>query len=295
MRVFVTGASSDFAQALLPALCSHAAIESVTGIDSRVRRFEHPKFSAAALDIRDPALPPMLAGHDALVHLAFVVAADGAGAADMFDLNVRSAQKLFHAARGAGVEKLVHMSSALVYGPAIHANEHSALKPLPGFTYAEHQAQLEQMLAIEFPECVRLRPHVTVGPHAHPALKKVLRQPFYVRFPETQPLLQCIHEDDLAQAVLLSLEKPARGPYNLAVEESISLRDAIRARYGFAIGVAPATARAALGPASRILHWNFDAAWLDRLSHTLLINSRRAIIELGWRARYSAREALRAT
>jgi nucleoside-diphosphate-sugar epimerase len=294
MRVFVTGASSNFAQALLPALCADAAIENVTGIDSRGPRFEHPKFSAAALDIRDLGVPPMLAGHDALVHLASA-GPRGMSTSDMFDLNVRSAHKLFHAARGAGVKRLVHMSSALVYGPAVHANEQSALKPLPGFTYAEHQAQLEQMLGIEFPECVRLRPHVIVGPHAHRVLKKVLRQPFYLRFPEAQPLLQCVHEDDVAQAVLLSLEKPARGPYNLAVEESLALRDAIRARYGFAIGVTPATARAALERASRLFHWDFDAAWLDRLSHTLLVNSRRAIIELGWRARYSARDALRAT
>ena len=38
-----------------------------------------------------------------------------------------------------------------------------------------------------------------------------------------------------------------------------------------------------------------DPAWLDRVSHTLLINCRRAIIELGWRRRYTAREALAAT
>lgn len=295
MRVFVTGADCCFAQALLPALCARPGIESVTGIDSRPPRFQDSKFHGATLDIRDAALLPLLAGHDALVHLAFVAAPGTLSAAEMFDLNVRSAQKLFHAARDSGLKRLIHMSSALVYGPAVHANEHSPLRPLADFAYAEHQAQLEQMLGIELPECVRLRPHVIVGPHAHPVLKKVLRQPFYLRLPEPQPLLQCVHEDDVAQAVLLCLEKDVRGAYNLAIEESLSFRDAIRARHWLTAGVAPAAARKGLQRMARAFRWDFDAAWLERMSHTLLINSRRAIIDLGWRSRYSAREALRST
>ena len=295
MRVLVTGAASRLAQAMLPALCSRPAVEAVTGIDSNSVRFRHAKFRGVALDIRDATPGPMLAQHDALVHLAFAVAADGMTADDMFDLNVRSAHKLFHAARDAGVKRLVHMSSAFVYGAAVHANEHSPLKPLSGFVYAEQQAQLDHMLGIEFPECVRLRPHVIVGPHAHPVLRKLLRQPFYLRLPDPQPLFQCVHEDDVAQAVLLALESEARGAYNLASEESLSLREAMKARHWLSVGLAPASARRGLELAARVLKWNFDPVWLERLSHTLLINSRRAISELGWRSRYSARAAIRAT
>jgi len=295
MKVFVTGAASGFAQALLPALCSSPGIESVTGVDCRHPPFEHSKFRAATLDIRDPALPPLLAGHDALVHLGGAAASGNPSAAALFDLNVRSAHKLFHAARGGGVKRFIHLSSALVYGPAVHANEQAPLKPLPGLRYAEHQARLEQMLAIEFPECARLRPHVIVGPHAHPVLKKVLRQPFYLKLPDPQPLMQCVHEDDVAQAVLVCLDNDARGAFNLAIEESLSLREAIRSRHALSAGVPPRAARAGLAWAARVLRWDFDPAWLDCLSHTLLVNCRRAITELRWRSRYSAREALRST
>ena len=150
---------------------------------------------------------------------------------EMFDVNVRAAHKLFHAARAAGVKRLIHLSSAAVYGAAVHANEQAALRPCPSFLYAEHTAHLEQLLAIELPECVRLRPHVTLGPHAHPLLKRLVKQPFFVRLPDPQPLLQCVHEDDVAQAVMLCLENDARGAYNLAADDSFSLRDAIRARH----------------------------------------------------------------
>lgn len=295
MKVLVTGAASSFAQALLPALCASPAVESVTGIDSLAPRYAHAKLRVCTLDIRDPALPPMLAGHDALIHLACVAASANLSTNVMFDLNVRAAHKLFHAARDSGVTRFIHLSSALVYGPAIHASENAPLRPPPRLRYAEHQAQLEQMLAIEFPECVRLRPHVIVGPHAHAIVKKVLRQPFYLKLPEPQPLMQCVHEDDVARAVLSCLENDARGAFNLAIEESVTLREAIRACHFVSAGLPVGTARAGLAWAARALRWDYDEAWLDCLSHTLLVNSRRAIVELGWRSRYSAREALRST
>lgn len=295
MKVFVTGAGSHFAQALLPVLCEDASISRVTGLDTERPDFAHPKFTAFRHDLRDAAVAPLLAGHDALVHLAFIVLRGRLSADEMFDANVRAGQKLFHAARAAGIKRLVHMSSAAVYGSAVHANEQTPLKPLPGCLYAEHQAQFEQLLAIEFPECVRLRPHVILGPHAHPAWKRLLRQPFYVRMAEPHPLLQCIHEEDLARAVALSLGSEARGAYNLAVEGSFSFRDAIRARHRVSAGLPPAAARGAMTFARRFLSWDIDPAWLEALSHTLLVNCRRAIIELGWRSRHSAHDAIAAT
>ena len=131
MKVFVTGAASGLAQVLLPALCASPAVESVTGIAVRPARFEHPKFRCSTPGINDPAAAPMLVGHDALVHLAFIATPGNMGADAMFDLNVRAAHKLFHAARSCGVKRFIHLSSALVYGPAVHAAENSPLNPLP--------------------------------------------------------------------------------------------------------------------------------------------------------------------
>jgi UDP-glucose 4-epimerase len=295
MKVVVTGASSAFAQALLPALCKAAAIEAVTGIDARPLRSAHPKLSAAALDASDSAVAGILPGHEALVHLVSCAAFKPEASVDGAEPSVRGAHKLFHAARAAGLRRLIHVSSASVYGPAVHANEQAALRPLAGFAYAEQQAHLEQLLAIDFRECVRLRPHVVVGPNAHKHVKALLRQPFYPRLSDPQPLFQCVHEDDLAAAVLLCLQSDARGAYNIASEDSISLRDAIRARHRLSIGLPESVARSGLRLASRVLGRGLDPIWLERVSHTLLINCRRAAIDLGWRASYSAREAIAAT
>lgn len=297
MRVLVTHADSHFAQALLPALCEHRGVESVTGIAPRAPGFEHPRFRAVELDsraIHDLAAHSMLAGHDALLHLA-QHASPRENASETLDASVRPVHKLFHAAHHAGVRRLIHLSSAAVYGPVVHASEQTPLEPLSGFRYAQELAHLEKLLAIDLPSCVRLRPALIVGPHADPAVRRFLRQPFYPRPGEPQPLFQCVHEDDLASAVLLCLDSQARGAYNIASEESFTLRDAICRRHRLGMALSPAGAQRGLRLANRFLKWRIDPAWLERASHTVLLNCRRAIIELGWRWRYSAHEALATT
>jgi nucleoside-diphosphate-sugar epimerase len=295
MKVFVTGASGSFAAALLPMLCDSAEIESVTGLASRKTGFEHPKFRAVQADLADSSAMTGIVGHDALVHIASYDSAPHENPDDGIEASVRPAHRLFQAAHAARARRLVHISTAAVYGPVVHANEQSPLRPLAGFAYAEQQARLEALLALDFPHCVRLRPHLIVGPNAHPSIRKILHQPLYPRGSEPDALFQCVHEQDLAGAVLLCLRSRAQGAYNIAAEESFTLRDAIRARRGFSLGVPSNAARSALRLATRFLGYELDPIWIERAAHTVLINCRRAMAELGWRTRYSAQQALAST
>lgn len=291
MKVLVTGSSSCLARALLPRLCAREDIEQVTGLDRGRVWYSHPKFLPLRMDIRHPYLQQRIAGHDALVHLAFVVLRGHMSESEMFDINVTGSHKLFHAATGAGIRRLVHLSSAAVYGSGVHLAETARFAPLPGFLYARHKALLEEMLAIEFPQCVRLRPHVILGPNAQPVLKRLLRQPFYPRLDEPHPRLQCVHEDDVADAILRALDAGS-GAYNLAVEDNFCFRDVIRQRQRVSVPLAPRTARAALEIVWKFTGWGGEPAWVDGLTQTLLINCRRAITELGWRSRHNAASAI---
>lgn len=292
MNVFVTGSSSCLSRALLPRLAADPDVERITGLDLAPPAFDHPKFSARQLDIRDPGLEAALVGHDALVHLAFVVLRGRMNPAEMFDINVNGSRKVFYAARRAGIARLIHMSSAAVYGSGVHVAEIAPLDPLPHFLYGQHKAQLEHMLEIEFPECVRLRPHVILGPHAQPLLKSLLRQPCYLQLPQPEPLLQCVHEDDVAQAVLLALKSDARGAFNLAVEENFSFREAVKRRHRVAIPLPAFIARAGLNAAWKLSGWGGEPAWLEGITRTLILNCRRAIVDLGWHSSYSAWEVI---
>ena len=295
MKVFVTGSSSQLAQALLPALCAHPDVAQVTGIDLRPPQFQNPKFSALQLDVRDPRIEQHMNDHNILIHMAFIVLRGKMAETEMFDINVTGSHRVFQAARCAGVQRLIHLSSASVYGSGAKLAEDAPLAPLPRFLYAQHKTQLERLLAAEFPECVRLRPHVILGPHAQPVLKQLLDQPCYLRLPDPQPRLQCVHEDDVARAILLCLERDVRGALNLAVEDDFSFRDAIRGQHRVRIPLPLFAARGALNLAWKLSGWGGEPAWIDGLTKTLLIDCRRAEAELGWRSQYSAAEVLART
>jgi UDP-glucose 4-epimerase len=294
MRVFITGSSSHLARALLPRLCAQENIEHVTGIDLMPPHFTHAKFTALRGDIREASLEPLMRGHDALVHLAFVVLRGRLSPARMFQTNIGGSMRAFHAARNAGHKRLIHLSSASVYGSGVHLTEDAPMRPLAGFLYGEHKALLEKMLAIEFPECVRLRPHIILGPHAQKLLKSILRQPFYLRLPRPHPLLQCVHESDVCDAIQLCLEREVSGPFNLAVEETLTYRELIRRRHRMSLPLPLNAVRAGFNLAWRINGWGGEPQWIGGLSQSLTLNCRRALVELGWVRRHDLAATLKA-
>ena len=181
MRIFVTGSASHLAFACLPKLCADPRIERVVGADLAPAIFTHAKFTHHVLDIRNPDIGTRMSGCDALVHLAWVVLRGKMRAATMHDINVRGTQRVFEAARAAGITRLIHLSSASVYGGGEWLTEAAPLNPLRGFLYAQHKAEAENYLARTFPEALRLRPHIILGPHCQPLLKQLSRQPCYPR------------------------------------------------------------------------------------------------------------------
>ncbi|MDA8094786.1 MAG: NAD-dependent epimerase/dehydratase family protein [Betaproteobacteria bacterium] len=280
MNVLVTGTSGCLARALLPKLCAHPDIARVTGIDLKPCAFRHDKFAAVARDIRDPGLPRLLEGADALVHLAFVVLKGRTSTAAMAAINVQGSIRLFEAA--AGVERIVHLSSAAVYGHGEALTEEAPLRPLPGFRYAAHKAAVEAYLESRRPDAIRLRPHVILGPHAQPLLKGLLRQPFYVRLPDPQPMLQCVHEDDVADAIVASLSAPAAGPFNLAGPERFAFRDALLRLSPGARPLPPRVAGLALRLAHAIAGIGGEPAWLQGINRSLTLDCGRARERLHW-------------
>jgi len=294
MKILITGSSSCLARALLPQLCASPDITQITGIDLQPPHFSHPKFRASVMDFRDPRAAALLPDHDALVHLAYVVLRGRMHVSAMHDINVTSSLALLQAARNAGVRRIVHLSSAAVYGHGAGVRETAPFAPLPGFAYGQHKAELEALLAQAVPECICLRPHVILGPHAQPTLRQILRLPFYLHLADPQPELQCVHEDDVAAAVLSSLTRAAHGAYNLAAADTWKLRDAMRRRHARALPLPPAAARAGLKLAHGLCGWGGEPGWLAGLQQTLTLDCSRAAQELNWHPAHSAAQALAA-
>jgi nucleoside-diphosphate-sugar epimerase len=294
MKVLVTGSSSHLARALLPLLCAQEQISGVTGVDIAAPHFKHEKFHAERCDIRDSRLASLYAEHDALVHLAFVVLRGRMRESEMASINVDGSSRVLRAARDAGIARLIHLSSAAVYGEGDSVTEDAACAPLPGFLYGEHKARLESLLAAEVPECVRLRPHVILGPNAQPLLRTLLNLPLYVALPPqlATARLQCVHENDVAQAILLALECDVRGPFNLAAADTFGYREFIQSRHRHALGLSQGLARTGLHAAWRLAGWGGEPTWVDGLARTLTLDCSRAARELGWQCRHGSAATL---
>lgn len=292
MKIFLTGCAGRLASVLLPALCADDGIACITGIDLRAPGFRHPKFRAYRLDYGSGQAQGLIAGHDALIHLGFRVLRGKMPAQTMWRNNVESSQALFDAAQRANVRRLIHLSSAAVYGHGENLPESARLAPLPGFLYGLHKAALEAWLAQRHPGAVCLRPHAILGRHAQPLLRFLVRQPGYVRLPDPQPLLQCVDERDVVQAIRLCLSHDVRGAFNLAASACFSFRDLIKDRRPHALGLSPGTCRLILQTAWRLAGLGGEPGWLDGLEKPLTLDCRRAHEVLDWHPQYGLSETL---
>lgn len=305
MRVLVTGCAAHLGRALLPRLWREPDIE-VVGVDLRPSGLQHPRYAEHILDVREAALGGLLAGCDALVHLAFVVMPGDFGRR-RFDrgwireMNVTGTRHVFEAAARHGLTRAVHLSSAAVYGawpdnPRRITEEHP-LRPNTGFHYGEDKAEVERWLDAfaarqPRPKVARLRCHAVLGPHAQPLLRFLMRQPLYPLLPDPQPLTQCVWEDDVAEAVLAALRRDVEGAFNIAAEPALAFRDLIRGAHRLSLpipcriidsvqrGLWPLTGRA--GP----------PGWVSGLRHSLALDCTRAHRLLEWHPRLSVHECV---
>lgn len=292
MRVFLTGAASHLALAWLPKLCADPRIQRVIGVDLAPAIFAHEKYTHHQMDVRSPQIGALMSGCDALVHLAWVVLRGKMAATHMHDINVRGTQLVFGGARAAGVGRLIHLSSAAVYGSGESLTEDAPLHALPGFLYAQHKVEVEHYLAREFPQALRLRPHIILGPHCQPLLKQMLRLPFYPHLPDPQPSLQCVYEADVAQAIHAGIFATVSGPLNLAASGEYNFKQVIAARHRHAVALPFGVVKAALNLAWRVSGFGGEPGWIEGMRASLTLDCTRAQHELNWRPQHDAASTL---
>lgn len=286
MRVVVTGAAGRLARAVVPMLCADPGIGRITGIDLEAPQFRHPKFEPIVADIGDRVTLDQMRGAGALVHLAYVVFRGRRAVEAMARTNVIASRELLSAAANAGVGSIVHLSSAAVYGKGVDIAEDAPLAPLPRFQYARQKAAVDAWIARELPSITVLRPTIILGPHAHPLLLQLAASVCYVRLPEPQPTVQCVHEHDVAAAVRLAIRRPAPGAYNLAAASSFSARELVLAHRRHATGIPRWLGRTAISVAWGITGWGGEPGWLDGIGDSLTLDCRRARTLLQWVPEY---------
>jgi nucleoside-diphosphate-sugar epimerase len=302
MKIVVTGSASHLAQVLLPRLLSDSRIEKVVGLDWRAKHPAHPKYRHVLMDIRAAEVAKIFEDANALIHLGFVVLQSHLGSrrADrewMRDINVNGSANVFLRAAQVNVPRLIHVSSAAVYDLATPYRgalpESHPRRALEGFAYGEDQVALEEWLdsfGTEKPNTrlIRLRPHAIVGPHAQPFLNFLVRTRFFPQLPDPQPLVQCVHEEDVAQAIVNAVFADARGAFNLSPLDSTTLRDMKGLLHSRPLALSMPTARTLLATAYSVFRLGTDPSWLANARYNFVLHSQRARRELGWAPKYDS-------
>ena len=293
MKIFLSGSSSHLALPLLSLLCADPEVEFVTGLDIKAPRFFHKKFHPNVENIDSSRLHQLMLGHDAFIHLAFVVLRGRMSEAQMRATNVNATLRAFSIAREAGIHKLINLSSAAVYGHGLELSEDALFNPIDGFLYAQQKVEVERALKRLAPEIIQFRPHIILGPHAQALLKQILRVPLYVDLPDPQPQLQAINEVDVAHAIHLALYTDCQGAFNLAPDDSMSFRDMVAHRHRFRLSLSENVANRIVNGLWEISGWGGEPAWIRGASKSLTCSNARAKQVLNWQPRYTTAEVIK--
>ena len=214
--------------------------------------------------------------------------------------NVVGFGKMLESMAQFGVRKLVVLSSASVYGPRPDNPQFLAEEsPLLGSQdFSEIRDLIEvDMLAQSFfwrhPSCetVILRPTHILGAVRN-APSNYLRLPVAPTLLGFDPMMQVIHFDDVARAVVLALRPGTRGIFNLAGPEPVPLSRILKMLGRPRLPLPHDAARALFEKLFRYRLSSFPAPELDHIRYVSMVDDRRARDALGYAPRHGLRDTV---
>ena len=207
--VVVTGAAGAVGRRVLSRLEEDPGVAHVVAIDVAELRPGLAKTEQRRLDLALADAPSLLKSADTLVHLAFSSRTE-INEPEAARVNVETTSRLLDAASSAGVEQVVVVSSATVYGAwannPVPLTEDAPLRPNPEFAYAVHKAQVERLVAdwadAHSDAAVSiLRPALALAENGAGWITRCLTGSAGIHAGDNDPPMQFLHLDDLASAV----------------------------------------------------------------------------------------------
>jgi nucleoside-diphosphate-sugar epimerase len=293
--VVVTGAAGNLGRRVTACLASLPRVERVLAVDRLPMAATAPEVEVHAFDLALPGAADELAAlgkeADAVVHLAWHP--EGRD-------NLRVLRHVLDAAEAIEPAQFVLLSSATVYGAwpdnAVPLTEETAPRPNPKLPFAVEkraaEVEVERWAEIHPGVVVALlRPACTVGSEEHPlyqALAASKRPPLGAE----GRLVQYLHIDDLANAVVHTFERGLSGTYNVAADSGVQEEVAGALAGRSAALPLPAPVRAAAS-AWRWRLWRQGAPPGARpYAENTWVVAGDKLRSAGWRPEYSSEQAL---
>ena len=298
--VVVTGISGNLGRALAKQLHVEA---QVIGVDRRPFRDKPKDIVHVQVDLRKARVEEAFRHRkvDAVIHLG-IMHDPRMPFSEAHSFNVLGTQKLLELCVRHGVKKVVVLSSANVYGPrpdnSNFLTEETPLMAADRFSDVRDLIEVDmyaQSFVWRHPdiETVILRPVNIVGPTVKNAPSNYLRLENPITVMGFDPMIQLIHEEDVARALILALRPGVRGVYNVSGPGEVPVSAVMRELGRSPMPVPQFLLRPALKRLFRAGVVSFPPEELDHIQYLCVVDGSRAAREMGWAPRYTLRETIR--
>jgi nucleoside-diphosphate-sugar epimerase len=233
MRAFVTGGSGFIGSHLIDALLKNGW--QVSALAHRQPIQQESRITILRGDIADSGpLKTALKGTDVLFHLASAMGASRIGKDEFLAINAKGTEAVLEAAREAGVRRVVHCSSAGIFGSVKKgdiADETYPPDPIQVYDQTKFEGEnIARRFAEHGMDIIIVRPGWTYGPRDRRTFK-LIRAIHDRRFilPGMGDARQTpVYVGDLVAGILLASESGQRGEvYHIAGGEIMTAREIV--------------------------------------------------------------------
>jgi UDP-glucose 4-epimerase len=298
--VVVTGISGNLGRSLAKLLHKR---ERIIGIDRRPFPGKPKDIEMYQLDLRKRKAEDVFRRNDvqAVIHLG-IMHDPRMNEEEHHSFNVVGTTRILEYCARYGVKKVVMLSSANVYGPSPDNSnfltEDAPLMAASRFSEVRDLTEVD-MLAYGFfwkhpdIQTVILRPVHIVGPNIKNAPSNYLRLKYPWVLAGFDPIVQLIHVEDAARAMVEALRPEAKGVYNVVGPGEVPLSAIFRELGRTALPVPHLVARPLLELMFKYHLASFPPPELDHIQFLCAVDGSRWAKDLAWKPSYSMRETIR--
>ncbi|MDX1589918.1 MAG: SDR family oxidoreductase [Oleiphilaceae bacterium] len=233
--ILVTGAGGALAQQVIRRLKPHYR---VVAVDFRQQVYLGLDVPSYRIDYNKRGFEDLFRqyGFSGVIHLGRLMSSQETRLR-RYNANVLGTQKLLDLSHKYGIQRVIVLSTYHVYGanpynPAL-IDESAPMKSAGLTMDLVDSVELENLATIylwRFPDLniTLLRPCNIVGPGVRNSISTLLsgkRAPVLAGF---SPMMQFIHMDDMADAIVVSFKKTVRGVFNVAPQDWIAYQHALK-------------------------------------------------------------------
>lgn len=289
--VLVTGAAGSLAKRVIARL--HGRYH-VIAVDFRRKVETDADIPSYKVEMHKRGFEDIFRAHkiDAVLHIGRIFAHES-DRMRRYNANVLGTKKLLELCRKYTVKQVLLHSTYYVYGASAYnpalLDEDAPLKASEVTQDLVDSVEVESLSQIylwKYPELniTILRPCNVLGPGVKNSMSLLLSRPLAPVLMGFSPLMQFLHVDDMADAMVTAFEQNKPGIYNVAPEDWVSYQDAV-AQCGCrrlpVLSIPPVLPKLV----SNLLNWNafFPPYLINYFKYPVIIDGRLFRETFGWK------------